>query len=1053
MISKRLAHAVARAICALLFLPATTIAGLSRASSATTSGREAASLDYLHWRNIGPFRGGRATAVAGTSAEPFTFYMGTAGGGIFKTTDAGTRWANVSDGFLETASVGALAVAPSNPEIVYSGMGEDTARANTLHSGDGLYKSEDAGKTWKHLGLADTQVISRIIVDPKNPDIAYVAAQGALYAPSPERGVYRTEDGGATWKKVLFVGDTAGISDLSIDPKNAQTLYAAVWDYQRHPWALREAGPLSGIYKTTDGGDTWQKIDDGLPATMGRIGVAVSSDPERIYAIVQASPNTQSGLYRSNDGGAHWALINAATDLTRRAFYYMKIFTDPKNADVVWLPNLKLFRSEDGGKTFSTVSTHHGDHHEMWISPADPKILAEADDGGGTISLDDGKTWSQEDNQPTGQFYRLSVDDAFPYRIYSAQQDSTTVSILSRSVEARIGVQDWYPVGGSESSFVDVDPKHPERVFASDYLGIFGAFSVATRVELRRPIHGTFAWANMLDELTKYRFSLNAPLFVSRHDPRKIYFGGQKLLVTEDEGRNWREASPDLTRVGVDRTWDEHLGTGLVGDANYDVLTSAAESPISKTVLWTGSGDGIIGVSRDSGKTWTTSTLPAPANVARINVVEPSHFRAAAAYVAATGFQLDDKTPYLFKTNDFGKTWLRIGAELPANSYARVIREAPERVGLLYAGTETGVWVSFDDGKSWRGLGSKLPVTPITDLVVHGTDLVVSTSGRGIWILDDLASVRETDSVSLADEAFLFNPAAAIRTDDPAAVREDSEDGGENPPSGAILDLYLKHDAPISIEVRERSGKAVRHLTTAVAGAKPGPDTIKTDVGMNRILWDLRAEPPPPLPDAVRDAAGIATIIPRPKARLADPGIYTVTLTLGGRSWSAPLRVEADPRWKETSASYIVQDRLLDAVGHDIAELRTTMVRAYSARTAIEARLRTLDDPVATDSGKALIEALSLLKAGKLYIHYAYLDDWVNTAKPDVIASEKAMYPLLHAKWISLRAEYDKALGADLASFNAHLAAHKLPLVRPTTELPSASGSSGESSQEESELD
>lgn len=990
------------------------------------------SLDALAWRNIGPFRGGRATAVAGNPAQPYTFFMGTAGGGIYKTTDAGTRWVNVSDGFVNTASVGALAVAPSNPDIIYAGMGENTARANTLHSGDGVYKSTDGGKSWTHLGLAATQVISRIVVAPDNPDIVYVAAQGPLYAPSQSRGVWRSTDGGKSWTKVFFAGKTAGVADLSMDPADPRILYAAVWDSIRHPWALRQFGPASGLYKSTDGGDHWTRIDDGLPAKMGKVGVAVSARPDTIFAIVQADPNSQSGLYRSDDAGHHWRLVNASRMLTIRAFYYTKVFTDPKDSDTLWIPNLSLYRSHDGGKHFARVAdTPHGDHHEMWINPKAPNIIAEANDGGATISLDGGATWSGVDNQPTGQFYRLAVDDNFDYRIYTAQQDEGTVAIRSRSNGPGISARDWHPVGGTESSFIAVDPKNPKLVYSTDTMSMLDVYSQQTRSQRVRPVYGAFAWGAQYDEFTKYRYSLNTPLLVSRHDPKKIYLGAQKLLLSTNRGKSWREISPDLTHAGFDPDWDRHAGTGLIGDSNYDVLTYVAESPLVAGELWTGSSDGVVGVTRDGGKHWSAAPLPAPAGDARVNVVEPSPFNPAVAYVAATRFQYDDHTPYLFKTTDYGKSWTRIDSGLPDGFYTRVIRTDPARKGLLYAGTEQGVYVSFDDGAAWQPLKGKLPVTPITDLNVHGGDLIASTSGRGIWILDDLAPLRQMQPGLAQTAVVLFRPQTAWRTAFGASVDYGSHDNmGQNPPHGAILDFYTAGKGPVHIAVRDSSGHLVRRLETG--DAVPAADRIASGQGLQRIVWDLRGVPIAPMPRQIH----IDGLVPRPKGALVDPGTYSITLRAGGQTRTVPLVVRGDPRWHVTGKDYDEQDRLIAAINSDLTDIRATAIRLYRAREQVAALLAKAADPALQETGKTLLANLSTARGTQLYAHMAYLANWVNTPEPDVVQSERAMYRLLHGKIEAWQADAKNALGSGLGAFNALAGKAGLAPVEPATALP-----------------
>jgi hypothetical protein len=667
------------------------------------------------------------------------------------------------------------------------------------------------------------------------------------------------------------------------------------------------------------------------------------------------------------------------------------------------------------------VKTTHGDHHEFWINPQNTRIVAEANDGGGAVSLVDGASWSPLNNQATAQFYRLSVDNQYPYRIYAAQQDNTTVEILSRSNERGIGERDWYPVGGSESSFLDVDPNHPDLVYSSDTIGVFDVFSQATRTQVARPIHAAFAWGTQYDAFTKYRYSLNAPVFVSRHDPKKIYYAAQKLLLTMDRGKTWREVSPDLTHAGLDPNWDQHVGMGLVGDSNYDVLTYAAESPVAAGELWTGSSDGVVAVSRNGGASWHTSVLPDPCGDARVNAIDPSPFDPAVAYVAATRFQYNDSAPYLFKTSDFGKTWVRIDSGLPRSGYSRVVRADTVRKGLLYAGTEAGVYVSFDDGGSWQPLQSKLPLTPITDLNVHGSDLIAATSGRAIWILDDLAPLRQmTPDIAQADVK-LFQPIAAYRTvfgGDFAPTAQIA--AGENPPDGAILDFYLRNVGPATIEILDPSGAVVRKLPSDAAKA-----------GLQRVVWDLRYAPIAPMPSQIP----IDGLVPRPRGRLADPGSYTVRLLAAGQSLSAPLTIRADPRWTQTVTDYADQDRLLNAVDGDLAAIERAAMTIHSTQAQIDAALKRTTDPATVATAKTLMDKLPANQAALLYSHLAYLENWVNTAQPDVVASEREMYSVLHAKVAALNTGLDATLGADIDGLNAQLAKEEIPPIVPATEV------------------
>lgn len=1013
---------------ALLLLGAASTQLLRPAAVAAQQGvaSEAAQVDLgtLQWRNVGPFRGGRASAVAGTTADPLIFYMGTAGGGVYKTTNAGLSWVNISDGHLKTASVGAIAVAPSNPNIIYVGMGEHTARVNTVHHGDGVYKSTDAGKTWTHMGLAPTQVISRIHVHPQNPNLVYVAAQGALYGPTQERGIYRSTDGGATWRRMHFVGETAGAADLSMDPTNAKVLYSAYWDHQRFPWEIRQYGPLGGVYKSTDGGDTWQKLTNGLPATMGKVSVAATSNPNRVYALLATQVAGRSGLYRSDDAGANWSLINSQAGLTGRQWYYIEVFADPTNPDQVFVLNSTMYRSTDGGRTVTTVPTPHGDRHEFWINPTNPKFMAVADDGGGSVSLDGGVTWSPEDNQPTAQIYRVVADNQFPYRLYGAQQDNTTISIASATLgRSGIGPQDWHPVAGYENSWIALDPDNPDLVYGTMILGEVEERSQSTNVSRMMSPYAMLLWGNSGSRYMKYRHVLNVPIFMSRHPRKILYLGAQKLLASDDRGMTWREISPDVTLWGTDPKRDKRLGTAQVGDGAYGAISYMAESPLRADVLWTGSDDGLVGVTRDGGNNWHLTPLPGMGD-ARINALDPSPHDPATAYVAVNRFWFNDYAPYFFKTSDYGRNWTRIGANLPHGGFARVIREDPVRKGLLYAGTELGVHVSLDDGKTWRPLMSKLPVTPIYDLKVHQNDLIVATGGRAFWILDDVTLLRELDAGLRESTVRLFRPRPAYRAH--LAAGGSIEPGtafGQNPPAGAILNFYLPRRTPTTIEVLTSSGTVVRRLVTA---DNPDPSAVVIDAraGMNRLTWDLR-QTPIPLVSGVGGGPGQGRV----EGHLVAPGTYTIKLTSGGTSVTAPLEIRAMPSVRATTAEYAAQEQLLNAIEKDLLEYRDLARQVESVRAQIADVTKKLADSTALEASRTYSAKLDL--PTEIYRHLAYVHARVNGVVPNARPSYREMYALLHNDWEAARPAIRRALGADLIAFNATLAKLNHSPIKP----------------------
>jgi len=754
----------------------------------------------LTWRLVGPFRGGRVLAVSGVVGEPNTYYFGGVGGGVWKTTDGGISWSPMSDK-EKFSSVGAIAVAESDPNVVYVGTGEACIRNNILQ-GNGMYKSTDAGKTWHFLGLEDTRHIGRLAVHPKNPDVVLVAALGHAYGRNAERGVFRSTDGGKTWQKVLYKDDQTGAIDVVFDPSNPSILYAALWQAYRTPYSMVSGGPGSGLYRSSDGGTTWTEIKgNGFPSgVLGRIGVAVSAEPNRVYALVEAD---KGGLYRSDDSGEHWRLINDDHRFRQRAWYYTHVFADPKNPDVVYILNTGSYRSIDAGKTFTQLSTPHGDNHGLWIDPTNPKRLINSNDGGADISTDGGLHWTSQDNQPTAQFYHVIVDNQFPYHIYGSQQDNTSVGIASATNHFGIDRTDWDPVGGCESGYIAPYPRDPNLIYAGCYDGSITEFNkeIGTEREMNawplNPMgHG--------DVDLKYRFQWTAPIVISPHDPNVIYHGAQLVLKTSDHGYHWQEISPDLTRN--DKRTEQSSGGPITQDNTsaeyYATVFTIAESPVQAGAIWAGSDDGLVHVTTDGGKNWSDVTpkdLPDPGSgpilrYSRISLIEAGHFNAGTAYVAVDRHESDDWAPYAFKTTDFGRSWKRVNGDLPSGAVVRAVREDPKRQGLLYAATEIGVYVSFDDGAHWRSLQRNLPMSSMRDLAVTDRDLVVATHGRAFWVLDDITPLREYQASQTDSDATLYKPSTAYRffgggfgggAGRAAAV-------GQNPPSGAVIYYSLK---------------------------------------------------------------------------------------------------------------------------------------------------------------------------------------------------------------------------------------------------------------------
>ncbi len=892
----------------------------------------------MRFRNIGPFRGGRVTAVSGVRGQRNVHFHGATGGGVWKTTDAGASWEPVSDGFFRTGSVGAVAVAESDPNVVWAGMGEAPIRGNVSH-GDGVWRSTDAGRTWKHLGLDATRQIAALRVHPKDPDTAWVAAQGKLWGPSEERGVYRTRDGGKTWTRVLFVDTATGASDLALDPTNPRVLYAGMWQVVRRPWELVSGGPGSGLYRSDDGGDTWTRLTKGLPeGTWGKVGVSASgARPGRVFAMVEAE---KGGLFRSEDWGESWTRVNEENDLRQRAWYYTGVYADPRSADTVWVSNVQLWRSLDGGKSFTAVPTPHGDHHDLWIDPDDSAHVLVGDDGGAYVTYDAGKTWSSVDNQPTGQFYRVAVDDRFPYRVYGAQQDNTTVAIASRSRGREIGREAWHPVGGCESGWIAPKPGNADLVFAGCYGGSITRYDHRTGEEREVTAWPQLAIGRPASGL-KYRFQWNAPILVSHHDPNVLWHAAQLLLESRDEGQSWREASPDLTRN--DRTKQGPSGGPITKDNTgvevYGTIFALAESPKEKGLLWAGTDDGLVHVTRDGGATWKNVTPKGLPEWTQVNSIEASPHDAGTAYLAATLYKLGDLTPHLWKTADYGATWTRIDAGIARDAFTRVVREDPVRKGLLFAGTETGLFVSLDDGKGWHRFQRTLPAVPITDLAVKDGDLVVATQGRAFWILDDLSPLRQWKDDVAAAKLHLFAPPAAVRFPGGGDLAKPPKGAGQNAPAGALVSFWLK-EAPketdlVTLEVLDgetvlrRFTNEKRDEKAATEAEEPLEKRLDLSAGLNRFSWDLRTLGPILVPKAVLWGSK--------QGPLVAPGSYAVRLTAFGETKAAPLEVVPNPNVPFGKEELARQAAFLAELNETLSHIHGTVRNLRDARAQVSA--------------------------------------------------------------------------------------------------------------------
>jgi photosystem II stability/assembly factor-like uncharacterized protein len=886
----------------------------------------------MRWRQIGPFRAGRVTAVAGISGNAAVYYMGTPGGGLWKTVDSGVVWTPISDS-VPISSIGAVSVAPSNPNVVYFGTGDVSMVGGSVNMGNGVYKSVDAGKTWQHVGLDDSEHIGNLWIDPRNPDIVLVAVLGRTYSKSNQRGVFKTTDGGKTWRNVLHKDDITGAVDLVFAPDNAKVGYAAMWEHYTAPGgrgAIESSG-FAGVYKTSDAGETWTQLTEGLPTgRLGRIGVAVAADGKKVFAIVGGGGGfgggggggATGGLYRSDDGGAHWS--KSTQDLRiQGSGYFSRVFLDPKNSDVVYVAQTSLYRSADGGRTFISYKGAPGgdDNHALWIDPADSLRMIMASDQGATISMDGGKSWSSWYNQPTGQIYHLSTDNRYPYWVYGTQQDSGSVATLSRGDYGEITFMDWDPVGGYEFGYIVPDPLNPNMVYAG------GPSRGLVRIDRTNRQVATISPSVTRDN--EYRMATNPPLAFSPQDPHVLYMGAQFLLETRDGGLHWKAISPDLTRrpetPAVPPTDSASAAPAVparpraqeqqetIQPNNRTAINTFAPSPVAQGQIWAGTNNGIIQVTRDGGATWQNVSPPGLAPLSQISMLEASHFEAAAAYAAVDRHDENDFRPHFYRTHDYGKTWQETSTGIPDGSFARVVREDPARKGLLYAGTENAAFVSFDDGDHWSSLQLNMPVTSVRDLVVHGDDLVAATYGRAFWILDDVTPLRQIDRTVSSAPAFLFRPEKALRVrldlnqDTPLPPEMPA---GQNPPNGAILDYYLaaQPSQDVLLAIYDSAGQLVRQYSTkseqAAAEAPPNvpdywlghPDPLTGNSGMNRFVWDLRYAAPAVLRHDYPISALYQNTPGLPLGAIVTPGDYRARLTVDGRTFEQPLVVAMDPR-------------------------------------------------------------------------------------------------------------------------------------------------------------
>ena len=1021
----------------------------------TTSPAPVAAMDlnsYLKpvkWRSIGPFRGGRSVTASGVLGDPYTYYMGTTGGGLWKTNDAGVSWNNISDGYFKTGSVGAIAVSESEPNTVYVGMGEHPVRGVMTHHGDGVYKSTDAGKSWTKLGLDLTQHISRIAIDPRNANVVFVAAQGALYQNTSERGVYKSIDGGATWKKVLFVDNKTGCVELSMDMNNPQVLYAAMSEYGRLPWKVISGGPGSGMYKSADGGETWNKIQEGLPKELGKMAIAVCrSNSDKVYALIESdSDKEQGGLFVSENAGKSWSKVTNDHRLVQRAWYYIELFTDPNDDNTIYVLSAPALRSIDGGKTWERLGGTHGDFHDLWINPKNSKNMIIADDGGAGVSFNYGETWSTQSNMPTAQFYRINVDNQFPYRIYGGQQDNSSVVISSQAFgSGGITTENWTSSAGGESAFLAFNPDDPRYVMGGSYQGTIEVLDTKAQAGtniMPAPIQ----YLGMDAKDIKYRYNWNAPIIWSKHEPNTFYHGSQFLLRTTDMGTTWTEVSPDLTRNEKSK---QGKGGGpytneAVGAENYGTLAYVIESPHEKGVIWTGSDDGYVHVTRDNGASWQNVT-PAGLQECLINAIEVSPFDPATAYIATTRYKFNDHTPGMFKTTDYGKTWTKINNGIPNNAFTRVVREDDKRMDLLFAGTELGIFISWNGGLDWSPFQLNLPITPITDLRVHQGDLIAATSGRSFWILDDLTLIRQYKNETATFKLFESTPAMLVN-----GYSEMDGDGsgtnpfrGVNPATGSVVYYQLpelKATDNLTMEIKDAQGNMVRSFTSIkdstreeYDGAPPADPALSKGKGLNRFVWNLRYPTISGVPNVYIESSY--------RGHKAIPGKYTMTLKAGAQTATANFEILSNPLYPTDAKTYQEYNSTMSMMEGEVTKMHDLINTLNDKRIQLEEAINTLpaEEKYATlkNEGKALVQKMKqwdedmVQRKSKAYddvenfpnkftANYLFMLNHTESDIPKVTKPTKDRLAELTAEWTKLKSRADEILDKDIPAINKQL--------------------------------
>jgi photosystem II stability/assembly factor-like uncharacterized protein len=1022
---------------------------LAQKAAKTDTEKEKDFFSALSFRNIGPFRGGRTNAVSGVSGDPLTYYFGGTGGGVWKTSDAGLSWKNISDGFLKSGSVGAIEIAPSDPNVIYLGMGEHAVRGVMTSHGDGMYKSTDAGKTWTHIGLPESRHISSIQIHPNNPDVVYVGVQGSPWQAGEARGVYRSTDGGQNWKRIHFVNETTGAADLSMDHSNPRILYAGMWDYQRKPWVIRSGGEGSGIWKSTDSGESWTRLSKGLPDVMGKVAVDVSpANPNRLYANIEAE---KGGVFRSDDGGESWIQVNSKRVTVARAWYYIEVFADPTNADIVYVLNAPLLKSIDGGRTFQRISNPHTDQHDLWINPDNPSNMILGNDGGACITFNAGDSWSTQNNQPTAQFYRVIADQQFPYRIYAGQQDNSTVAIKSKTRGGGITDEDWHAVSGGESAFIAFDPKDPKMIYGTSIQGFIDSYDAETE-----EIKDIMAYpqlnlgTNPID--MKYRYNWNGPLAAQVQDPSVLYLGGNKLLRSDDEGFSWTEISPDLTRndTSKHKIGGEPFTNEAAGGEVYNTISYIAPSPHQSGVIWVGTDDGLVQLTKDEGKTWENVT-PKDLPESLINAIEVSPHDPATAYIAVTRYKYDEHQPMNYKTSDFGKTWTKINKGIEGHHFSRVVREDPKREGLLYAGTEGGLYISFDDGSNWQKFQSNLPIVPITDLTIADNDLVVATAGRAFWILDDLSVFQNFGGESSKNTFKIYppKPTAKFTTGASAEVRG----MGQNPANGITFDFQLPESWVdsnlLTLEVLDGKGSIIRTITNqkpkdfkSWEGGPAPPAVLSAKAGLNRFAWDLRRDALP----AVENVFVMGDY----RGHLSAPGNYTLRLFTEKDTVESSATLLPDPRLDAKASDYRLQQKLLLEIEDAVNDIHTSVNQFRAVKRQLEDRIELLKDLGTQESlvelGKTALKDINKWEGqlvqkdqetfqdvinfrNQLNAELLQLKGMIDSHIPQATQGTQDRLQELLTEWSQKKNEMQQLIDVEIGGFNQAYQAGELPIL------------------------